>query len=99
MVTVAVGRENLAGERRVALVPESVSRLVQAGVTVKVEEGAGQGALIPDSAYSAAGAAVLPDATFLEGADVLVRVRRPSPEEAATLPEGIALIALLQPGA
>lgn len=99
MVTVAVGRESLTGERRVALVPESVSRLVKAGVIVRVEEGAGQGSLIGDDAYAAAGAEVLPTGRFLEGADVLVRVRRPTPEEVAAIPDAIALIALLQPGA
>jgi H+-translocating NAD(P) transhydrogenase subunit alpha len=100
MVRVAVGRETAPGERRVALVPESVGRLVRAGVEVRVERGAGSGALIPDEAYTAAGAEVVEGgAALLEGADLLVRVRRPSHEEAGALPSGIALLALLQPGA
>jgi len=100
MVRVAVGRETAPGERRVALVPESVGRLVRAGVEVRVERGAGSGALIPDDAYAAAGAVVVDGgAALLEGADLLVRVRRPGHEEAGALPSGIALLALLQPGA
>ncbi len=99
MVTVAVGRERHPGERRVALVPESVGRLVRSGATVRVEEGAGAGALIDDEAYSAAGATLVGGGALLEGADVLVRVRGPSAAEAASLPEGLTLIALLRPGA
>jgi H+-translocating NAD(P) transhydrogenase subunit alpha len=98
MAIVAVARETAAGERRVALVPESVGRLVRAGVQVRVEAGAGAGALIPDQAYTDAGASVVSGPGLFEGADVVVRVRRPSPEEAADLPGGCALIALLQPG-
>ncbi|MEX2582714.1 MAG: Re/Si-specific NAD(P)(+) transhydrogenase subunit alpha [Gemmatimonadota bacterium] len=99
MVTVAVGKETAPGERRVALVPESVGRLTRAGIEVRVQRGAGTGSLIPDDAYEKVGATVADGSSFLEGADVLVRVRRPTAEEAASLPSGIALIALLQPGA
>ena len=55
---VAVVKENAPGERRVALVPETVPRLAQAGLEVLVEAGAGDGAWFPDSTYTAAGAAV-----------------------------------------
>jgi H+-translocating NAD(P) transhydrogenase subunit alpha len=98
MVTVAVQKESVAGERRVALVPESVGRLTRSGIEVRVEHGAGEGALIADSAYLKAGATVGEAASILEGADLVVRVRRPSAAEAGLLPEGIGLVALLQPG-
>lgn len=99
MAIVAVGRESLKRERRVALVPESVARLGKAGVEVRVQRGAGEGASISDAAYEQAGAIVTDGADLFNGADVFVRVRRPSPDEARMLPEGIALIALLnQPG-
>jgi len=99
MVKVAVGRETAPGERRVSLVPESVGRLVRAGNEVRVERGAGAGSMIPDSAYAAAGAIVVGKSDLLDDADVLLRVRRPTSAEAAELPAGISLIALLQPGA
>jgi NAD(P) transhydrogenase subunit alpha len=100
MVKIAVPRETAPGERRVALVPESVARLVRAGAEVRVERGAGAGAHLSDDAYVAAGAVLAESAaTASDGADVVTRVRRPSPEEAAAIPDGVALIALLQPSA
>lgn len=99
MVTVAVVRETVPGERRVALVPESVSRLVKSGVRVRVEAGAGAGASIGDDAYGRAGAELVPDrSSLLDGAEVLVGIRRPSVKEIADLPPGLILIGLLQPG-
>jgi NAD(P) transhydrogenase subunit alpha len=98
MVKIAVPRETAAGESRVALVPESVARLVRAGAEVRIERGAGAGARIGDEAFEAAGA-ILKDsaAAAYEGATVVARVRRPSAEEAAAIPDGTVLIALLQP--
>ncbi len=99
MVTVAVGKETAAGERRVALVPEGVGRLVRGGVEVRVEAGAGINALIADAAYEQAGATICSDRdSLLNGADVLVRVQRPSAAYTAELPPGLILIGLLQPG-
>ena len=56
---VAVVKESGPGERRVALVPETVPRLVQAGLEVLVERGAGDGAWFPDDNYTAAGATII----------------------------------------
>ncbi|HET9648074.1 MAG TPA: NAD(P) transhydrogenase subunit alpha, partial [Microlunatus sp.] len=56
---IAVVREVLPGESRVALVPEVIGGLIAAGWEVAVEPGAGRGALIPDDAYEAAGAVVV----------------------------------------
>ena len=53
---VGVARESAPGERRVALVPEALGKLTAAGLEVLVEQGAGSGAAIPDSAYADAGA-------------------------------------------
>jgi len=74
--------------------------MTREGVEVRVETGAGSGAHISDAAYEAAGAVIVPDrSAVLDGADVLTGVRRPSVPEAAVLPRGLTLIALLQPGA
>lgn len=97
---IGVPRETAPLERRVALVPASVSRLVQAGLGVAVQAGAGEAAHFPDAAYAEAGAAVVPDAVALwQGSDVVAKVRRPSAEEAALLREGALLVSLMQPGA
>jgi len=56
---VGVVKETAPGERRVALVPETVPRLTAAGLEVLVEQGAGQDAWFPDDAYAAAGAATV----------------------------------------
>jgi NAD(P) transhydrogenase subunit alpha len=99
-VKIAVVKESAPGERRVALVPESVGRLSRLGVGVWVERGAGLGAHFPDEAYEAAGAALADDAvTLYEDAQVVLRVQRPTPEEAERIPAGAVLIGLLQPAA
>jgi NAD(P) transhydrogenase subunit alpha len=95
-VRIGVPRETTAGERRVALVPDVVARLVKGGFEVAVERGAGAGAGFPDAQYEAAGARLV-DAAAALGAELVLKVQRPSPEEAARLAEGAALVALLAP--
>jgi NAD(P) transhydrogenase subunit alpha len=92
-----VARETAPGERRVALVPEALGKLAAAGLEILVESGAGVGALIPDSAYADAGATVVSTEELYRQADVIARVLKPSPEEAARLHSGQAVIGLLQP--
>jgi NAD(P) transhydrogenase subunit alpha len=97
---VAVPRESAPGERRVAAVPEVLGRLSAASIDVTIEAGAGAGALHADDAYVAAGAAIAPDwSTLFDGADVTCKVQAPTVEEAGRLPEGSALVCLLQPAA
>src|SRR5919197_672973 len=91
---VGVPKESAPGERRVALVPEVVSRLVSGGFEVLVEAGAGDAASFPDAAYEEAGAGVGSDPW---GADAVVKVQAPSAEEAARRREGQILIGFLQP--
>src|ERR687888_429256 len=91
---VGVPKESAPGERRVALVPDVVSRLVSGGFEVLVEAGAGDAASFPDAAYEEAGAGVGSDPW---GADAVVKVQAPSAEEAARLREGQILIGFLQP--
>jgi NAD(P) transhydrogenase subunit alpha len=96
----AVPRESVAGERRVAVVPEVLSRLQAAGIDVTIESGAGVGALVADEAYVAAGASVAPDwNTLFDGASVVCKVQAPSVAEASQLPEDLALVCLMQPAA
>src|SRR5205823_2838071 len=94
---IAVPVETAAGERRVALVPDSVARLVKAGHQVRVQRGAGAGAFHPDQAYAAAGANLADGSAVFDDVDLVTRVRAPSSEEAAALKPGTALVALLQP--
>ncbi len=93
---IAVPRDTATGERRVALVPENVARLVRQQHELAVERGAGAAAGHPDGAYEAAGAAVRPDAAAaLEGAEVVARVRGPDLREAEAIPAGAVVVGLL----
>jgi len=96
---ISVPRETAPHERRVALVPDSVGRLVKSGIEVVVQCGAGAGAHFPDDVYAGAGATLAPDAAAAyQGADVVVKVQRPRPDEIGLIPEGAALVSLMQPG-
>jgi NAD(P) transhydrogenase subunit alpha len=94
---VGVARETAAGERRVALVPEALGKLTAAGLEILVEAGAGTGAAIPDQAFADAGATVVSAGDLYAGADVILRVQKPSAEEAARLRGGQAVVGLLSP--
>jgi NAD(P) transhydrogenase subunit alpha len=85
-------RETTGGERRVALVPETIGRLPE-GVEVVVEPGAGTAAAFTDDAYTEAGA-TLGDPW---GADVVVKVAAPTAEEVARLHGGQVVLGFLQP--
>jgi NAD(P) transhydrogenase subunit alpha len=94
---VGVPKEVAPGERRVALVPESVQSLIKLGPEVIVEAGAGVEAGFEDSAYEAAGARIVPSAGEALGADLVVKVAMPSLAEIESLREGAALICFLKP--
>ncbi|HEX8854997.1 MAG TPA: Re/Si-specific NAD(P)(+) transhydrogenase subunit alpha [Thermoleophilaceae bacterium] len=92
---IGVPNESIGGERRVALVPEVVRRLTgKGGHEVVVEPGAGEAALIPDSAYEEAGATVGGD---VWQADVVVKVAPPTTDEISRLRHGGVLIGFLAP--
>jgi H+-translocating NAD(P) transhydrogenase subunit alpha len=93
-VRIGVPRELEPGERRVALVPDAVTRLAGAGFEILVEPGAGVEASFPDAAYTEAGATV---GGAVWDADVLAKVRKPTADEAARLHEGQVLIGFLEP--
>src|SRR6201981_3863152 len=90
---VGVVAEAGADERRVALVPKAVASLVNSGVTVVVEAGAGEGALLPDDLYTEAGASI-GDAW---AADIVVKVAPPTKDEVGRLRSGQTLIGFLAP--
>src|ERR671936_1570291 len=90
---IGVVRETTPGERRVALVPETVSRLAKSGNELVVERGAGEASSFPDRMYTEAGATI-GDAW---AGDLVIKVQRPSSEELARLRAGAVLIAFLQP--
>ena len=96
---VAVLKETAALERRVALTPDSVGRLVKSKVDVVVQRGAGVHAGFTDQAYEAAGARLASDvASTVSGARVVLKVQPPSDAEIAMLPADSVLVAMLRPG-
>src|SRR5689334_14407293 len=80
----AIPKETVAGERRVALVPEQVKRLCGKKFSISVQAGAGVSAHIADAEYAAAGAEVVKSAAALyEAADLVIKVQPPEDEEIA----------------
>src|SRR4051794_27391064 len=95
---IAVPQETAPGERRVALVPESCKKLVQAGYEVSVEADAGRDAGYSDVAYREAGATVETDrAALVSGADILLKVGPPARDEAGWLRSGAIYLGSLMP--
>src|SRR6266571_1397740 len=95
LMRVGVPRETATGERRVALVPEAVAKLVEKGFEVLVQKGAGEAAAFEDAAYAEAGARLV-DSVWGE-AEAIAKVQKPTAEEAGRLRDGDVLIAFLQP--
>ncbi|MDB5958019.1 Re/Si-specific NAD(P)(+) transhydrogenase subunit alpha [Ramlibacter sp.] len=95
---IGVPKETAAGEKRVATVPEVVEKLVKLGFSVAVESSAGDAANFADDTYRAAGAQVVPTAAELWArADIVLKVRAPTPYEVALLREGATLIGFIWP--
>jgi NAD(P) transhydrogenase subunit alpha len=81
----------------VALVPETVSKLRDAGFEIRVERGAGESAGFPDEAYEQAGGQLVDVGSLLTGVAAVVRVAPPTADEAAALEAGTVLVGFLQP--
>jgi NAD(P) transhydrogenase subunit alpha len=90
-----IPKETVPGERRVALVPDLVPKLVAAGLQVAVQADAGREAGYLDESYREKGAGVEPD--VLGAADVLLKVQPPTADEVGRIKEGATLIGFLQP--
>ena len=97
MTTLFVAKESRSGETRVAATPETVGRFVKRGFKVSVQADAGEPAAFLDADYSSAGAEIVAD--FPSGcasADLVLKVARPTVEEAGMLRKGTLLISFLQ---
>src|SRR5436305_15244804 len=95
---IAVLNETGASEARVALMPDSVQKLVAAKASVSIQSGAGLGAARTDEDFKNAGAEIVADRnSLLSNADVLVTVARPSPEDFQKLRKGAVVLGFLRP--
>ncbi len=96
MTLVFVAKESRPGEHRVAATPETVARMIKAGLKVQVAAGAGAGAFIPDSAFEAAGATLVAQTAGLGAADLVLCVATPSLQDTRTLRKGAIVLAVLE---
>ena len=96
-MNIAIVAETDANEPRVAATPDTVKRFVGLGAAVTVESGAGKGAGIPDSEFSAAGAKIASAKEALGSADIVLKVRRPQKAELSVYKPGAILIGMLDP--
>src|SRR5438094_1406404 len=97
-VKVAIPKETAAEERRVALVPDTATKLIAAGLQVSVEAGAGAAAYLTDEAYRTVGVSVVSGvADVLRDADAVLKVQAPSVSEAGLVRAGAVLVSFLQP--
>jgi len=92
---IAVLKETLAGETRVAATPETVKKIVGLGHSIAVQTGAGVASSATDQAYRDAGATVADE--VIAGADLVFKVRRPTESEIAAMRPGAGLCALVEP--
>ena len=94
---IAIPKENIPGENRVAVNPANVKELIKAGLSVKVESGAGRGLHILDQNYKDAGATIVEDqAELLQNADIVLKVNHPIKNEADMLKDNSIFVSLFQ---
>jgi NAD(P) transhydrogenase subunit alpha len=94
---VGVAKETASGERRVALVPDSIDKLRTAGISVFVERGAGVEAAFPDEVYAEAGAKIVTTQALYSNCDVILRINRPTQAETKNARPGQVIIGMLAP--
>jgi NAD(P) transhydrogenase subunit alpha len=95
-MTIGILKET-EGENRVSMLPESVATLVKMNVSMLVEAGAGLAAFASDAEYEQAGAGIVTKAKAIAGADVLIKIQPPTPEEIALMKDGQVIMAVLNP--
>ena len=99
-ISIGVAKETASGERRVAITPETCTKLIAAGANVRLQRGLGEGACMPDAAYAQAGAQLVDDATSaVSGCDLVLCVQAPPAAMIAQLEPGAVLVGMLQPQA
>lgn len=99
-IIVAVACETAAGERRVAVTPETCKKLTALGARVRVQRGAGLAAGFTDEAYTGAGALIADDAgSALDNADLVLCVQPPPATTLSQLKPGAAVVGMLAPEA
>ena len=94
---IAVLKEHVDGERRVAATPETAKKFIALGATVAVETGAGAAARYADQAYADVGASVADRASTLAGADIILGVQGPDPAGLTGAAAGAWIVAGLNP--
>ena len=94
---IGIPAETRAGETRVAATPETVKKMLASGHQVMVQQGAGAGASIPDADYQAAGATLVSAADLYAQAEIVLKVKAPTPDEMSKLSANKVLIGLLSP--
>lgn len=94
---IGIPAETRAGETRVAATPETVKKMAASGHTVLVQTGAGAGSHYPDTEFAAAGATLVDAVTLYQQAQIVLKVKAPTPDELVLLPSGTVLIGLLNP--
>jgi len=95
-MTIGILKE-IEGENRVAMLRKGVATVVNMNVTVLVETGAGQAAFASDEEYEQSGAKITTKAEVIAGADLLIKIQPPTPEEIALMKEGQVIMAVLNP--
>jgi len=95
-MTIGILKE-IEGENRVAMLRKGVATVVNMNVTVLVEAGAGQAAFASDEEYEQSGAKITTKAEVIAGADLLIKIQPPTPEEIALMKEGQVIMAVLNP--
>ena len=95
-MTIGILKE-IEGENRVAMLRKCVAVVVKMNVTVLVEAGAGQAAFASDEEYEQSGAKITTKAEVIAGADLLIKIQPPTPEEIALMKEGQVIMAVLNP--
>jgi NAD(P) transhydrogenase subunit alpha len=95
-MTIGILKET-KGENRVSMLPESIATLVKMNVALLVETGAGLTSFASDAEYELAGARIESKAKVIAGADVLIKIQPPTPEEIALMKDGQVIMAVLNP--
>lgn len=95
---IAVPKETFPNENRVAMIPDTVAKLVKKGATVAIESGLGASLHLEDQAYKDAGADVVKNAKALYSqADILLKLRKPSKDEIGQMKAGAIYAGMLDP--